>query len=354
MAEEYRGVSMRNDQSIEKRYRARRKRREALQRRRHKRSALIGVCAGVLLLLSGSFVLRHFMNSSSAVDTHAALATSAQLVQDTQAVSKENESVSVEYKTRVEIEEQKQERPQEKEQHDGYTDRLDTFLRISRDTTLFTRDSTKSHVVAPLAAGTTVETYGTNGEWTKVTSKGRTGYVRNVDLVMITDATLCKTVEGKVIVNATYRLPEDYETVFHPDAEAGLKVMLEAMQRDGVQVEVATTYRGVEEEKKELVLRGNPANVPQPGHAVFQTGYGVQFNAPNTDPRIENHFENTKQFQWLKAHAQEYGFVLRYPKGSESITGYRADPTIFYYVGVEDASLISNDGLTMEVFYGVN
>ena len=345
---------MRKEQSIEKRFRERRKRRAALHRRRHKTNVFLGIFAGVFILLSGSFVLRYFMNSSSAVDTHAALATSAQLVSDAPVSSSESASVSVEYKTRAEIEEQKQERPQNKEQHGGYIDRLDTFLQVSRDTTMFTRDSTKSHVVAPLAAGTTVETYGTNGEWTKVVSKGRSGYVRNVDLAMITDATLCKTVEGKVIVNATYRLPEEYETVFHPDAEAGLKVMLEAMQRDGLQVEVATTYRGAAEEKKELILRGNPANVPQPGHTVFQTGYGVQFNAPNTDPRIENHFENTKQFQWLKAHAQEYGFVLRYPKGSESITGYRADPTIFYYVGVEDASLISNEGLTMEVFYGVN
>lgn len=345
---------MENDQVIEKRFRARRKRRQALHRRRHHRSVIIGICAGVMLLLSSSFVLRHFMNSSSAVDTHAALATSAQLVQDTQSTASAEASVSVEYKTRAEIEEQKQERSQDKEQHEGYIDRLDTFLQVSRDTTMFTRDSTKSHVVAPLAAGTTVETYGKSGDWTKVVSKGRTGYVRNLDLAMISDATLCKTVEGKVIVNATYRLPEDYETVFHPDAEAGLKVMLEAMQRDGLQVEVATTYRGAAEEKKELVLRGNPTNVPQPGHTVFQTGYGVQFNAPNTDPRIENHFEKTEQFQWLKAHAQEYGFVLRYPQGSESITGYRADPTIFYYVGVEDASLISNEGLTMEVFYGVN
>ena len=104
---------MRNDQSIEKRYRARHKRRQALHRRRHKRSVLFGVCAGVLLLLSGSFMLRHFMNRSSAIDTHAALANSAQLVQDTQAEAKDSASVSVEYKTRVEIEQQKQERPQQ-------------------------------------------------------------------------------------------------------------------------------------------------------------------------------------------------------------------------------------------------
>ena len=84
-------------------YRARHKRRQALHRRRHKRSVLFGVCAGVLLLLSGSFMLRHFMNRSSAIDTHAALANSAQLVQDTQTEAKDSASVSVEYKTRVEM-----------------------------------------------------------------------------------------------------------------------------------------------------------------------------------------------------------------------------------------------------------
>ena len=345
---------MKKDRQIERRFRERKVRREMLHRRRHKRNVMLGVCAGVFLLLAGSFVIRHFMTSSSAVDTHIASATSLELIQESKTSSKEAASVSIDYKTRAEMEQQKAEPRQEKMQHDGYTDTLDTYLQVSRDTTLFTRDSTKSHVVAPIAKDTYVETYGKKGDWTKVVTKGRTGYVRNNDLAVVSDASLFKTVDGHVIVNATYRLPESYETVFHPDAQAGLKVMLEAMQRDGLQVEVAATYRSAEEEKKELVLRGNPGHVPDPGHAVFQTGYGVQFYAPNTDPRLENHFENTPQFRWLKKHAQEYGFVLRYPKASETITGYRADPTIFYYVGVEDASIISNEGLTMEVFYGVH
>ncbi len=271
---------MKKDRQIERRFRERKVRREMLHRRRHKRNVMLGVCAGVFLLLAGSFVIRHFMTSSSAVDTHIASATSLELIQESKTSSKEAASVSIDYKTRAEMEQQKAEPRQEKMQHDGYTDTLDTYLQVSRDTTLFTRDSTKSHVVAPIAKDTYVETYGKKGDWTKVVTKGRTGYVRNNDLAVVSDASLFKTVDGHVIVNATY--------------------------------------------------------------------------APNTDPRLENHFENTPQFRWLKKHAQEYGFVLRYPKGSETITGYRADPTIFYYVGVEDASIISNEGLTMEVFYGVH
>lgn len=336
-----------------------RRREERLARRqyrhivRHRRQAILAVIAGVAIILSTRFLVGRLMNASSAQNTLAETATSVEVVTST-ASTEATEEVSIDYLTPDEVR-AKSEKPRTvKTQKTTYTNAIDAFLRVKVDTPLYQRASTKSSTVVGLAAGTIVETYGTENGWTKVSSRGQEGYLRDRDLEVISDPNLFKVVDGHVIVNAAYSLDPSYETVFDADAAAALKVMREAMTREGVAVEVATTYRDYTAEKEDLVLRGNPAHAPAPGHAVFQTGFGVQFYAPNTDPRLDNHFEKTDAFRWLKEHAQEYGYVLRYPEGSESITGYRADPTIFYYVGVEDASIISNEGLTLEVFYGVN
>ncbi|MDD7592668.1 MAG: M15 family metallopeptidase [Peptoniphilaceae bacterium] len=344
---------MKPDFTQTSRQRERRARRENRQRVRHRRQVILGVAAGVALLLSARFIIGRLMDPSSAVTTLAGTEHSVAVVAES-STEEATEAVTIDYLTRDELEAKTSAPRREKAQAEHFGDTLDTFLVTTTATKLYERPSTKSTEVTELSAGTYVETYGTEGDWTRVVSKGQKGYVRNRDLAVVEDPKLFKVVDGRVIVNAVYGLPETYETVFNEDAAAALRVMLEAMERDGLSVEVAATYRNAEEEKKEIVLRGNPDHAPEVGHTVFQTGYGVQFNAPNTDPRIDNEFEKTQAYAWLNAHANEYGFIERYPAGSESITGYRADPTIFTYVGVQDAAIISNEGLTMEVFYGVN
>ena len=47
----------------------------------------------------------------------------------------------------------------------------------------------------------------------------------------------------------------------------------------------------------------------------------------------------------------KYGFILRYPKGKESITGYEYNPTHIRYVGKELAKYIYDNNLTLEEYY---
>ena len=63
---------------------------------------------------------------------------------------------------------------------------------------------------------------------------------------------------------------------------------------------------------------------------------------------VDDCFERTAAGKWLAAHAHEYGFILRYPKGKESITGYQYEPWHFRYVGRELAGALHQSGLTME------
>ncbi len=61
-------------------------------------------------------------------------------------------------------------------------------------------------------------------------------------------------------------------------------------------------------------------------------------------------FENSNEAAWLKDHAHEYGFILRYPKGKEKITGHEASANTYRYVGVDLATKIHESKLTMDEY----
>ncbi len=65
---------------------------------------------------------------------------------------------------------------------------------------------------------------------------------------------------------------------------------------------------------------------------------------------LEETFENTAAFTWLKEHCAEYGFILRYPKEKEDITGVIYEPWHYRYVGVEAATEIMSRGICLEEY----
>ena len=76
---------------------------------------------------------------------------------------------------------------------------------------------------------------------------------------------------------------------------------------------------------------------------------GLAFDINYADYR----FKNTSEAKWLAANAYKYGFILRYPEGKESITGYMYEPWHYRYVGVESAKKIFDSGLTLEEYFGI-
>lgn len=86
----------------------------------------------------------------------------------------------------------------------------------------------------------------------------------------------------------------------------------------------------------------------RPGHSEHQSGLAVDFAGADQTCWVDDCFERTAAGKWLAAHAHEYGFILRYPKGKESITGYQYEPWHFRYVGRELAGALHQSGLTME------
>lgn len=128
--------------------------------------------------------------------------------------------------------------------------------------------------------------------------------------------------------------------------------MADAARNDGLSMRVVSAYRT---ENYQRSLYNNKVRATgkvnaddysaRPGFSEHQTGLAVDINS------TRGSFEYTAEFRWLQQHAHEYGFILRYPKGKEWITGYSYEPWHYRYVGVDAAKIIYEEGITYEEYY---
>ena len=96
---------------------------------------------------------------------------------------------------------------------------------------------------------------------------------------------------------------------------------------------------------------GNYITMPA-GCSEHQTGMCCDITDQRYDIKRASDLENKPLYVWMAAHCQEYGFILRYLKGAEDITGYKYEPWHFRYVGVEVATEIMEKGITLEEYLG--
>jgi len=85
----------------------------------------------------------------------------------------------------------------------------------------------------------------------------------------------------------------------------------------------------------------------RPGHSEHQTGLAVDVMGSNED---YDEFELSIEFNWMINNAHKYGFILRYPKGKEHITGFKYEPWHYRYVGKDIATFIYENKLTLEEY----
>lgn len=128
--------------------------------------------------------------------------------------------------------------------------------------------------------------------------------------------------------------------------------MYDAAKKDGLSMKVISAYRtenyqrNLYNNKVATTGKTNADNYSaRPGSSEHQTGLAVDISS------TKGTFENTPEFRWLKKHAHEYGFILRYPKGKEWITGYSYEPWHYRYVGSDVATKIYEEGITYEEYY---
>ena len=84
------------------------------------------------------------------------------------------------------------------------------------------------------------------------------------------------------------------------------------------------------------------------GFSEHQTGLAVDVS---NEKLPYTQFEKTKEFEWMKENAYKYGFILRYQKEKENITGYMYESWHYRYVGIEISTYIQKNNITYDEYY---
>ena len=162
-------------------------------------------------------------------------------------------------------------------------------------------------------------------------------------------------VDGILIANKSYSLPSTYAPEMDATTIQQFNLLSKAAANEGLNIYFSSGYRSYSQQDtiyNNYVSWHGQAKADtfsaRAGHSEHQTGLAIDVNT------IDDSFAGTPEAVWLENHAHEYGFIIRYPKGKESITGYKYEPWHIRYLGVEKATDVYNSGLTLEEYLGID
>lgn len=92
----------------------------------------------------------------------------------------------------------------------------------------------------------------------------------------------------------------------------------------------------------------------KPGQSEHQTGLSMDITCAAMNFQLDDTFGNTDEGKWVSENAHRFGFIVRYPKDKEDITGYFYEPWHIRYLGVELATKVYESGLTLEEYMESN
>jgi D-alanyl-D-alanine carboxypeptidase len=225
-------------------------------------------------------------------------------------------------------------------------------------TTLVTKDktSTTKNTTSTTKSTTTTTTSTTTTKKSDITTSNTQGL---------------KIIDGILIVNKTYPLPEDYvptntyksadglnycTTCIDIDAYEQYKLMKADATSLGLNIWIQSGYRSYNLQNNlynKYVNRDGKVAADtysaRPGHSEHQTGLAFDLNT------ITDDFQYTNEGIWINENCYKYGFILRYPKGKENITGYKYESWHLRYVGIDLANKLYNNGdwITLEEHFNL-
>jgi D-alanyl-D-alanine carboxypeptidase len=98
---------------------------------------------------------------------------------------------------------------------------------------------------------------------------------------------------------------------------------------------------------------GAADSAAKPGYSEHQTGLAIDVGQRDSSCRARDCFADTDASAWLRKHAYEYGFIIRYPAGQESVTGYEAEPWHLRYLGRAFAEDVHFHASSLEAYFGL-
>ena len=177
-------------------------------------------------------------------------------------------------------------------------------------------------------------------------------------------------VSALLLVNKKYKLPASYapshaggagqSLALYGEAQQAMQRFLADCNAQGNSMYVLSAYRSYNVQawlfQSYAQAHGeDKANTfsARAGQSEHQSGLSFDVgDAQHSAHNLEISIEKFPGVQWMMEHCADYGFILRFPKGKEAITGYQYEPWHFRYVGVKAAKEIQESGLTLEEFVG--
>ncbi|PHE64450.1 peptidase M15 [Bacillus toyonensis] len=182
----------------------------------------------------------------------------------------------------------------------------------------------------------------------------------------------------QVLVNKENGLPNQYEpsdlvvpnvsfgfegvvekSYMRKEASNALEQLFKLANKEGIYLNAISGYRSESRQTKlykSNVRKDGKTHTDQfsakPGFSEHQTGLVMDVSSKSFDNQLEQSFEHTKEGKWLANNAHKTGFIIRYPKGKEDITGYEYEPWHIRYVG-NIAEDIYNRGITLEEYISI-
>ena len=131
--------------------------------------------------------------------------------------------------------------------------------------------------------------------------------------------------------------------------------MADAAKSEDIILVINSSYRSYEDQETIWSSRKKANGTARADQYAARAGYSEHQSGLALDLAQYKYsyddFEETPAFAWLSNHAHEYGFILRYPKDKEDITGYSYESWHYRYVGVEEAKKIKESGLSFDEYY---
>ncbi len=155
-----------------------------------------------------------------------------------------------------------------------------------------------------------------------------------------------------VEIDSKYR-NNNYVTQIHRDVYPYITAMVAAAQADGVDLKVWSPFRSYSIQndlfQRQVARMGGDEQkaatvVARPGTSEHNTGLCADFNM------ADDAFESKPMYKWMCENAENYGFILRYPKDKQSVTGVIYESWHWRFVGINNAKEINKLGVTLEEY----
>lgn len=131
--------------------------------------------------------------------------------------------------------------------------------------------------------------------------------------------------------------------------------LAEDAKKEGYTILIVSSYRTYQDQedvwkdyKASFGTKKADAYAARAGSSEHETGLAIDVADYNDK---NDKFEATESFKWMQTNAHKYGYILRYPKGKENITGYSYEAWHYRYVGIDTATKVYNEGITYDEYY---